>query len=75
MRGYAILGDALEIGYIALGAAVRDHDGRAVAAVSVGRPTRRLTRRRARVVGQQVSAAARRLSLRLGMANGPRGRN
>ena len=45
-RGYALAVDELEDGYSAIGAPVRDHEGRVVAAVSLGGPSVRLTRER-----------------------------
>lgn len=68
-RGYATAFEELEAGYAAVGAAVRDRDGRAVAAISVGGPTGRLTRETLRELGPRVVAAADRISRRLGAAD------
>lgn len=46
--------DELLAGYAAGAAAVRDHDGRVIAAVGVGGATSRLTRERLAAVGEDV---------------------
>ena len=65
-RGYATAYEELERGYVAVGAAVCDHEGRPIAAVSVGGPTVRLPVSRFPAVGRQVKAAAARISGALG---------
>ena len=64
--GYAVAAEELELGYIAVGAPVLDAAGRAVAAISLGGTLTRLTGERIPHVGANVSAAARRISHRLG---------
>ena len=65
-RGYATASEELERGYVAVGAAVCDHEGRPIAAVSVGGPTVRLPASRFPTLGRQVKAAAARISSALG---------
>ena len=65
-RGYATAIEELEHGYVAVGAAIRDRDGRAVAALSVGGPSRRVSPKRVRALGPEVAAAAARVSAALG---------
>ena len=65
-RGYATAYEELERGYVAVGAAVCDHERRALAAVSVGGPTVRLPASRVPALGRQVRAAAARISGALG---------
>jgi IclR family transcriptional regulator, acetate operon repressor len=65
-RGYAVAAEELQPGYVAVGAAVRNHEGRAVAAVGVGGPTSRLTPERVPALGGLVLEAADRISARLG---------
>ncbi len=66
-RGYATSREELEIGYVAGGVPVTGSDGRAVAALSVGGPSTRLTAARMSDVAQLLSAAASRISERLGV--------
>jgi DNA-binding IclR family transcriptional regulator len=65
-RGYATAVEELERGYVAVGAAVRDEAGRAVAAISVGGPSLRFPASRLPALGAQVRAAAARISAALG---------
>ncbi len=65
-RGYATAYEELERGYVAVGAAVCDHEGRPLAALSVGGPTVRLPASRLPALGRQVRAAAQRISAALG---------
>lgn len=65
-RGYAVSAEELEPGFVAVGAAVRDGSGRAVAAVSVGGPKTRLTHEVVAGLGRLLSAATARISARLG---------
>lgn len=65
-QGWAMAVEELEEGYVAVGAPVRDHDGRAVAAISVGGPAPRLARARIPELARKVVRAADRISRRLG---------
>jgi DNA-binding IclR family transcriptional regulator len=70
-QGYSTAVDELEAGYVAIGAPVRRHDGRVIAAISVGGPTSRFPAARIRTLGAQVREAADRISQRLGWWPGP----
>jgi DNA-binding IclR family transcriptional regulator len=65
-RGYAAAYEELEAHLHALAAPVFDHQGRAVAAISVSGPAARLPRRREQQVGRMVMAACAEVSRRLG---------
>ncbi len=65
-RGYAVAREELEIGLLAIGAPVVNHDGEAVAAISIAGPTTRLTPEREPQLGALVRDCARRISRRLG---------
>lgn len=65
-QGYATAVEELEIGFAAVGAAVRNLDGRPVAALSLNGPTARLTPERLVELAPLVMAAAERVSIRLG---------
>ena len=65
-RGYATAIEELEAGFVAVGAPVRNHQGRAVAAISIGGPSIRLTEDRLADVAGHVVQAARRISEELG---------
>jgi DNA-binding IclR family transcriptional regulator len=65
-RGYAIDDCENEIDIRCVGAAVLDHGGQPVAAISVAGPAWRLTLARAETLGPAVSAAAAAISERLG---------
>jgi len=65
-QGWATAIGELETGYVAVGAPVRDHEGRAVAAISVGGPAGRLRKERIPELARSVVRAANRISRRLG---------
>jgi DNA-binding IclR family transcriptional regulator len=65
-RGWATAVEELEEGYVAVGAPIRDHDGRAVAAISVGGPAARLPKERREELGPRVVRAANRVSRSIG---------
>lgn len=65
-RGYAIADEALELGYIAVGAPVRNFDREVIAAISVGGPNVRLTSKRISQVAALVRESASRISDLLG---------
>ncbi len=65
-QGYAVVEEELEVGFTAIGAPVRDHNGQVVAAISVNGPTARLTPERIPEVVALVKKAADRISARLG---------
>ena len=72
-RGWAAAIEELETGYVALGAPVHDHHGKAVAAISIGGPATRLTRSRIPGLARRVVRASDRVSRRLGFRQGPPG--
>lgn len=63
---YAVAAEELEMGFVAVGAAVRDEAGRAVAAISLGGTLTRMTVERIPTIGASVRAGADRISYRLG---------
>jgi len=65
-RGYATAYEELVEGFVAVGAAVRNHEGQVIAAMSVGGPTVRMTRSRLPQLGRLVREAAERVTKRLG---------
>ena len=65
-QGYSTAIDELEDGYVAIGAPLRRHDGRIIAAISVGGPTARFPAARIRALAAPVREAADRISQRLG---------
>jgi IclR family transcriptional regulator, acetate operon repressor len=65
-RGYAVSAEELQLGYVAVGAVVRNHEAMPVAAVGVGGPTSRLTEERIPELGALVKEAAGRVSRLLG---------
>jgi DNA-binding IclR family transcriptional regulator len=65
-KGFAVATEELERGYVAIGAAVRDHDGRPVAAISLGGPRLRFPTTRVEALGRHLQAAANRISAALG---------
>ncbi len=67
VRGYAVAREELEIGLLAIGAPVLNHDGQTVAAVSIAGPTLRLTAQRESEIAALVCACAARISRRLGL--------
>jgi DNA-binding IclR family transcriptional regulator len=66
-RGYATNREELEIGYAAAGVPVIGANGRAVAALTVWGPSPRLTAESMSDFAQRLSAAASRISARLGV--------
>lgn len=65
-RGYSVADETLEVGLVAIAAPVFDHDGRAVAALSIAGPKLRVTAECVPVIGERVRAAAGRVSALLG---------
>jgi len=65
-RGYATAIEEIEAGYVAVGAPVRNHEGRVVAAISIGGPSLRLAANRVAELAAQVRQAADRVSRGLG---------
>ncbi|MGH7565451.1 MAG: IclR family transcriptional regulator [Gemmatimonadota bacterium] len=65
-RGWATAIEELETGYVAVGAPVRDHAHRALAAISVGGPAARLTKDRIPELARHVVRSADRVSRGLG---------
>jgi DNA-binding IclR family transcriptional regulator len=65
-QGYATAVEELEVGLVAIGAPVYNHTGEAVAAISVGGPSVRLTKARWGEVAKLVKEAAGRISERMG---------
>lgn len=64
--GYTVAEEALELGYIALGAPLRNESGYAVGAISVGGPIIRIAPDRVIRIGELLRRAAERVSSRLG---------
>ncbi len=58
--------EELELGFVAVGAPIWNHDGEVAGAISLGGPAIRLTSSRLADVSRLVIAAARRISSRLG---------
>lgn len=65
-RGYAIANEELELGFVAIGSAVRNAAGDPVAAISVGATAVRMPPQRVVEIGQLVRDAAGRISHQLG---------
>lgn len=65
-RGYSIASEELQLGYVAVGAVVRNHEAMPVAAVGVGGPTSRVTSDRIPELGRLVRETADRISRLLG---------
>ena len=65
-RGYAVGMEEIEPGFVAIGAPVRNDEGRVVAAISVGGPKARLHGARIAQVATLVRDGADRISARLG---------
>jgi DNA-binding IclR family transcriptional regulator len=65
-RGYAVAREELEPGFLAIGAPVHNHEGRVIAALSIGGPTGRLAAGRIRTLGALVRSAADEVSRALG---------
>lgn len=68
-RGYAVDDEEFEEGLRCVGAPVRDHSGRVVAAVSITGPAFRITPERLPALGKSVIRAAEKLSAALGYGN------
>jgi DNA-binding IclR family transcriptional regulator len=66
LRGYAVAEEELEIGFVAVGAAVRNHDGKVIAAISVGGPSVRMNQAKIETVAPLAMQAADKISKRLG---------
>lgn len=65
-RGYSTAVNELEDGYVALGAPVRRHDGRVIAAISLGGPVARFTPASIPALVKSLCEGATRISQRLG---------
>jgi DNA-binding IclR family transcriptional regulator len=65
-QGYAIAAGDLEEDFIAIGAPIRNHEGLVSAAISIGGPSTRLDSARIEELTALVTAAAARISKRLG---------
>jgi DNA-binding IclR family transcriptional regulator len=65
-HGYAVADETLEVGLIAIGAPLLNHDSDVPAAISVAGPRLRLTPTRVAEIGALVMEAAGRVSMRLG---------
>lgn len=65
-RGYAIADEELEVGLLAIGAPLRNYEGRVVAAIGLAVPKRRLPEAEVAEMGELVSEVAQRISARLG---------
>ncbi len=63
---YALAVEELERGYVAVGAPVRDYEGRVVAAICLGGPTTRLSPQRLPALIRRVRESAKRVSQQLG---------
>lgn len=72
-RGYAVSAEELEPGFVAVGAPVRGSEGEVVAALSVGGPRGRLGPERVVHLARLLTAAAARVSQRLGFRPPPDG--
>lgn len=70
--GYALDNEENRVGIRCVGAPVRDHNGRVVAAISVSGPSFRLTPDRANELVQPLLLAARGISERMGWSGGRR---
>ena len=64
--GYAIADEQLELGFLAIGAPICNHDQEVIAAISLSGPQIRLTNDRHHELGIMVYKAAERISARLG---------
>lgn len=65
-QGYAVAMEELEPGFVAIGAPVHNHEGRVIAALSIGGPTGRVTADRIPDLGALVRSAADEVSRHLG---------
>lgn len=68
-RGYAVAKEELEPGFVAIGAPVHNHEGRVIAALSIGGPTGRLAAGRIPSLGALVRSAADEVSRSLGASS------
>ncbi|HET9402445.1 MAG TPA: IclR family transcriptional regulator [Candidatus Acidoferrales bacterium] len=71
IRGYSIDNEENEEGARCVGAAVHDHSGRPIAAISVSGPAFRMSKVKVAEVGQALTAAAAELSADLGYRGSP----
>ncbi len=69
-HGYAVAAEELELGFVAVGAALCAAGGRPLAAISLGGTRTRLTEERVPEIGRLVRAAAGRISHQLGHREG-----
>lgn len=65
-RGYSMVDEEMESGYVAFGAPVFNHEGHVIAAISIGGPTIRLTTERIPQLIHFVKEAAQHISMRMG---------
>ncbi|HEX6384157.1 MAG TPA: IclR family transcriptional regulator [Anaerolineae bacterium] len=65
-QGYAVADETLETGLVVVGAPVRNHDGKVIAAISLGGPSVRITPARLPEIGALVKETAARISAELG---------
>lgn len=65
-RGYAVAAEELEIGFVAVGAPIRNHAGKVIGAISSGGPSARMSPSKIATVVPQVIQAADKISKRLG---------
>lgn len=72
-RGYAVDNEEFEDGLKCIGAPVRDHSGRVIAAISIAGPASRLTEQRMGHLVRSVTQAASGLSTALGYQPGQEG--
>jgi DNA-binding IclR family transcriptional regulator len=72
-QGFATAIEELNVGYAAIAAPIRDHNGTVVAAICLGGPLTRIARRRLRILTRQVMEACGSVSRSLGSAAGLRG--
>jgi DNA-binding IclR family transcriptional regulator len=69
-QGYAVADEELELGLVAVGAALHDFDRRTAGAICLSGPTIRFTPDRIGEIGRWVREAARRISIQLGFPPG-----
>lgn len=72
-QGFATAIEELNVGYAAIAAPIRDHNGSVVAAICLGGPLPRIARRRLRTLVRQVIEASAGVSRSLGSSAGLRG--
>jgi DNA-binding IclR family transcriptional regulator len=65
-RGFSIADEVLELGYVAIGASIVNHDGDVAGAISIGGPKVRLTTEKINEFGIIVRSTAARISAKLG---------